>query len=57
MITTVQTRSRMPDRLNFPYGGELIDLIVSSERAFELKRIPALAFVGSFCTTTLRRWS
>ena len=37
MITTVQTRSRMPDRLNFPYGGELIDLSVSPERAFELK--------------------
>jgi sulfate adenylyltransferase len=37
MIRTVQTLSRMPDRLNLPHGGELIDLIVSSERASELK--------------------
>lgn len=46
MITTVQTRSRMPDRLNFPYGGELIDLSVSPERAFELN--PGIRLRGIF---------
>ena len=39
MITTVQEQGshRTPDRLNPPHGGELVNLIASSERASELQ--------------------
>src|SRR5215472_10523425 len=39
IITTVgeQGTNRSPDRLNPPHGGELVNLIVSAERASELQ--------------------
>src|SRR5271156_1959441 len=37
-IVQEQTSNRMPDRLNPPYGGELVNLIAAPERAAELQR-------------------
>jgi len=39
MITTVQEQGafRMPDRLNAPHGGKLVNLIVTPQRASELQ--------------------
>jgi sulfate adenylyltransferase len=38
MVSTTQVFGNVPDRLNTPYGGELVDLLVSSGRVSELQK-------------------